>query len=187
MYNGRRFADAGIVSIDGGRLCYRSERTSLALNPTDVVDVVMVSASPTNWTRLVPMVRFRRPDSAEIEGFILHPLNWLPTQRRLFNAIQNWRTTQTSSEPTSITGFERIPGKPYTKVAIGSLLWAFGISSAAACITACALISASHAHWWFLWYSLAINLCVQVFMFLPSLLFRPTVPHTGPPSQANPT
>jgi len=184
LYKGRRFADAGFLSFAGGRLCYRSERTSVALNPADVVDVVMVCASPTNWARLVPMVSFRRPDSAEIEGFFLHPVNWLPTQRRLFKAIQRWKATQTSSEPTSITGFERIPGQPYPKPPIASLMWALGISSGATLIAAVAFISASHTHWWFLWYCLVIDLCVQIFMFLPSLLFRPPAPpQTEPPPQ----
>jgi hypothetical protein len=187
MYNGRRFTEAGLLSFAGGRLCYRSERTSVALNPTDVVDIVMVYASPTNWTRMVPMVTFRRTDSAEIEGFMLHPVNWLPSQRRLFKAIQRWRTMQTSSEPTSIAGFERIPGQPFPKPPILPLIWALAISSGATLIAAVVFIAASHAQWWFLWYSLVIDLCVQIFMFLPSTLFRPRVAQTGSPSQANPS
>ena len=185
MYSGRRFADAGLVSFAEGRLCYRSERTSVALNPADVVEVVMVAASPTNWIRPVPLVSFRRPESAEIEGFILHPVSWLPSQRRLFKAIQRWKVEQASSEPTSIDGFERIAGQPWPKVRLASLKLAFGISGGATLIAAVALILASHAGWSILGYTLAITWCVQIFMFLPSLLFHPSAPKAVSPPLAN--
>jgi hypothetical protein len=82
LYNGFRFSDAGILGFEGERLCYKSERVTIALNPVDVVEVSMVSASPSNWVRQQPMVRFRGPESCGVQAFILHPVEWLPTQQR---------------------------------------------------------------------------------------------------------
>jgi len=62
---------------------------------------------------------------------------------------------------------------------------AFGISGGATLIAAVALILASHAGWSILGYTLAITWCVQIFMFLPSLLFHPSAPKAVSPPLAN--
>jgi hypothetical protein len=186
MYGGRRFSDAGLLWFAGGRLCYRSECTTIELNPADVVDVGMISASPANWLRLVPMVRFRRPatgvpESGEIAAFILHPLNWLAANRRLFNSIERWRATQTSAEATSIGGFIRIPGQPFRRIRIFALAPSFGISLAAALIPAIAAVFLLPTGWWFVGYSLGVTACAHIFVILPIMLYRPPS-HTAEPA-----
>jgi hypothetical protein len=173
LYGGRRFSDAGILWFGDGRLCYRSERTSINLNPADIVDLTRVAASPSNWFRLMPMVRFRRPESGDVEAFILHPVDWFPTQRHLFNSLQRWRASETSTQASSIAGFNRVEGQPFASVRVGVLIPALGISLGAALIAAIPLVLALHIGWWFLWYALAIAACAQIFMFLPSMLYRP--------------
>jgi Zn-dependent protease with chaperone function len=180
MYDGRRFSDAGLFWFAHGRLCYRSERTTIELNPADVVEVGMVAASPANWLRLVPMVRFRRPasgepESGEIAAFILHPLSWLAANRRLFNSIERWRATQTSAQPTSLGGFNRIAGRPFARIPIASVLPAFGISVGAALVPAIAAVFLLRTGWWFVGYSLAITACAHICTILPVMVFRPAL------------
>ncbi len=172
LYGGRRFSDAGILSFADGMLCYRSERTSIELNPANVIDLTRVAASPSNWFRLMPVVRFRRPESEIIEGFILHSVDWFPTQRHLFDSVQRWRATQPSTQATSITGFNHIDGQPFAKVSVRALISGLGISLGAALIAAIPLVLALNIGWWFLWYVLAIAACAQSFMFLPAMLYR---------------
>ena len=186
MYAGRRFSDVGLLWFAGGRLCYRSECTTIELNPADVVDVGMIAASPANWLRMVPLVRFRRPEtgepeSGEIAAFILHPLNWLAANRRLFNSIERWRATQTSAEGTSISGFNRIPGQPFRRIRIVALAPSIGISIAAALIPAIAAVFLLPTGWWFVGYSLAITACAHIFAILPIMLYRPPS-HTAEPA-----
>lgn len=193
MYDGRRFSDAGLLWFAGGRLCYRSERTMIELNPVDVVDVRMIAASPANWVRLVPMVRFRRPESSEsnsgepnsgeLAAFILHPLSWLAANRRLFNSIERWRATQTSAQPTSLGGFNRIAGRPFTKIPIVSVVPAIGISLGAVLVAAIPAVFLLHAEWWLVSYSLAITACAHIFTIIPVMTFRPSA-HSDEPMPA---
>jgi hypothetical protein len=184
VYGGRRFSDAGLLWFAGGRLCYRSELTMIELNPADVVEVGMVAASPANWLRLAPMVRFRRPESGDaesggLEAFILHPLGWFPAQGRLFRSIERWRATQTTDAPTSVGGLNRIEGRPFTKIRIGALVPALGISAGATLAPAILAVFVLHATWWFVGCAVANAIAAQIFMFLPSMLYRtPPAPAT---------
>jgi hypothetical protein len=132
------------------------------------------------------MVRFRRPatgvpESGEIAAFILHPLNWLAANRRLFNSIERWRATQTSAEATSIGGFIRIPGQPFRRIRIFALAPSFGISLAAALIPAIAAVFLLPTGWWFVGYSLGVTACAHIFVILPIMLYRPPS-HTAEPA-----
>jgi len=181
LYGGRRFSDAGLLWFEGGRLRYRSEQIVIELNPADVVDVTMVPASPSNWLRLVPMVRFRSPVSDEgassnVDAFILHPLSWLPGRNRLLKSIERWKATQTSSQTTSISGFKAVPGHPFQAIPIAAMLRAFIISGGPTLIIAVAAVIIQHFPWWFLWYALTIAAAVHLFMFLPSMLYKSPPP-----------
>ena len=190
MYDGRRFSDAGLLWFAGGRLCYRSERTTIELNPADVVDVGMIAASPANWVRLVPVVRFHRPESSEsnsgepnsgeLAAFILHPLSWLAANRRLFNSIERWRATQTSSQPTSLGGFNRIAGRPFARIPIAAVLPSIGISVGAVLVAAIPAVFLLRTGWWFVGYSLAITACAHIFTILPVMAFRPPASSAEP-------
>jgi len=59
------------------------------------------------------MVRFRRSESGDIDAFILHPVEWGATPRRLFQSIERWRTMAPSGERTSISGPQAIAGHFY--------------------------------------------------------------------------
>ncbi len=187
MYEGRRFSDAGLLRFAGGRLCYQSERTTIALNPADVVDVAMVAASPANWIRLVPRVRFRRPESGDVEVFILHPVNWFPTQRRLFNSIERWRAAETAAEATSIAGFHRTEGKPFPRIRIAALVPALGIPAGVTLAATIPAVLALQTPWWVLWYALVITASAQIFMFLPSMLYRPPLSAEPAPKRSEST
>jgi heat shock protein HtpX len=180
LYGGRRFSDAGLLRFENGRLCYRSERTSLELNPADVVEVGMVAASPANWLRRTPMVRFRLPESGEQHAFILHPVSWLATQRRLLRSIERWRATQASAEATSITGFNRIAGEPCPRVPISAVARAFRISGGVTLLAALTAVPLLQADWWFVGYALAITAFAHIFIFVPSLLYMPPAPSPEP-------
>ena len=172
VYNGFRFSDAGLLQFRDGRLLYRSERATVALNPADVVEMGMVSASPSNWLRLQPMVRFRCPVSGNLNAFILHPLGWLPTQRRLLRSIQRWHSTSTSSEPTLVTGFEPVAGQPFTTPTLAGVGRAFLFSGGATLIAAMPACPLLQFDWWFALYALAATACAHLFMFLPAMLYR---------------
>jgi Zn-dependent protease with chaperone function len=176
LYNGYRFADAGFLSFEGGRLCYTSEYTTLRINASDVMQVEMVAAAPSGWRRLQPMVRFRQPDTGEGKAFILHPVEWGATPGRLFQSIQQWRATATSMERTSISGFNEIAGKPFSVPAIAGAVRSFRIPAG---IT---MVGVTLSGWWFqaeswpAWYALGVTACVHLFMYLPALLYRPSPP-----------
>jgi Zn-dependent protease with chaperone function len=190
MYAGRRFSDAGLLWFAGGRLCYRSERTTIELNPANVVEVRMIAASPANWFRLVPMVRFRQPESSEpnsgeLAAFILHPLSWLAANQRLFHSIERWRTTQTSAEATSTSGFHRIASQPFQKIPVLSIVPAFGISIGAALLPAIPVVFLLHTGWGFIAYALVLTGCAHIFTILPIMLSRPPAHSAEPmPAQA---
>ena len=173
LYNGFRFSDAGFVSFEGGRFCYRSERTMIRLNPADVVDVRMVAASPSSWRRLQPMVRFREPESGDLSAFILHPVEWGATPSRLFQSIEQWRTTEVSSEGTSISGLTATAGQPFHVPTIAETMRGFRIPGGVT------LVGATLAGWffrgesWTAWFALIITAASYLFMYLPAMLYRP--------------
>jgi len=187
LYDGRRFSDAGLLRFEGGRLCYRSERTTIELSPADVMEVGMVAASPAAWLKEQPMVRFRSPESGEMQAFILHPLRWLATQRRLLRSIERWRATSTAAEGTSISGFNRVAGQPVRNPTIGGVARAFLVSGGVTLVAAIPAVLILRAGWWFVAYSLAVTACAHTFMFLPSMLYRPpSLPSKlEPPSGTN--
>ncbi len=174
VYNGYRFSDAGFLSFHEGRLCYRSERTTIQLNPADVLEVSMVAASPSSWRRLQPMIEFRRQESSDVHAFILHPVEWLASPRRLHQSIERWRAQATSADPTSISGLNAIPGQPFHAPTISATARGFRIPGV---IT---LAGASVSGWFFqseswpAWYALAITACSYIFMYLPAMLYRPS-------------
>ncbi|MGD0903558.1 MAG: M56 family metallopeptidase [Terracidiphilus sp.] len=177
LYDGRRFSDAGLLRFEGGRLCYKSERTSIGLNPADVVEVGMVAASPAAWLKEQPMVRFRSPESGEMQAFILHPLRWLATQRRLLRSIQRWRATSASTESTQISGFNRVAGRPARNPTVAGVARAFLVSGGVTLVAAIAAVPIFGAEWRYVAYSLAITACAHTFLFLPSMLYRmPSAP-----------
>ncbi len=174
VYNGYRFSDAGFLWFEGGRLCYRSERTTIGLNPADVVEVKMAAAAPSSWRRLQPMVLFRQPESGEVKSLILHPVEWGATPRRLLHSIERWRSTATSAESTSISGFVETVGEPFRVPTIARTARGFRIPGS---IT---LVGVMVTGWWLreeswpAWYALAITACAYLFMFLPAMTYRPT-------------
>jgi Zn-dependent protease with chaperone function len=173
LYAGRRFSDAGLLWFEGGRLCYKSERTTIKLNPADVEEVGVVAASPAAWLKDNPMVRFRSPESGEMQAFILHPLRWLATQRRLLRSIQRWRATSTATESTQISGFNRVAGQPFRNPSIAGVARAFLLSGGVTLAAAIAAVLILGAEWWFVAYALAVAACAHIFMFLPTMLYRP--------------
>jgi heat shock protein HtpX len=174
VYNGYRFSDVGFVSFQGGRLCYRSESISIELNPADVEEVSMVAAAPASWRRFQPMVRFLDHDSGDVKAFILHPVEWGATPRRLFRSILRWKETASSAESTSIQGLNAVAGQPYRVPNIAQTARGFRIPGF---IT---LVGATLAGWfvrgdsWLAWYALAITACSYTFMYLPAMLYRPS-------------
>ena len=179
LYNGFRFSDAGLLRFERGRLCYRSERVSIALHPADVVEVSMVAASPSTWLRQAPMVRFRRPESGDLQAFILHPVEWLPAQRQLLKSIERWRATQNSTESTSISGFDPIAGQPFTNPTIFEMARGFLVPG---CVTLAAAILIRWtlgAEWQLVVCALAVAACAHAFLFLPAMLYRVPAPHAG--------
>jgi Zn-dependent protease with chaperone function len=180
VYNGYRFSDAGFLSFEGGRLCYRSEKMAIGLNPADVVEVSMVAAAPSSWRRFQPMVRFRQGESGAVNAFILHPVEWGATPQRLLQDIERWRAAATSTESTSISGFQGIAGQPFRVPTIAQTVRGFRIPGSVT------LLGAGVAGWFFrtefwpAWYALAITACAYTFMFLPAMLYRPSSPSPVP-------
>ena len=173
IYNGYRFSDAGFLSFEGGRLCYRSERTTILLNPSDVVEITMVAAAPSTWRRLQPMIRFHD------HAIILHPVEWAASPRRLFQSIEKWKATATSAETTVISGLTPVPGQAFHAPTIAQTARGFRIPGAVT------LIGATLAGWFFrseswpAWYALVVTACAYIYMFLPAMLYRPS---TLPPA-----
>jgi hypothetical protein len=146
----------------------------------------MVAASPSNWFRMVPMVWFRRPQSDEVEAFILHPVDWFATAYRMFKAIERWRATHSSAEGTTVEGFNRIEGKPFPKIPIAAVLPALGISVGVTLVAAIAIVLILHKEWWFVGFALVNTACAQIFMYLPALVYRPPSPPAEAVSGAKP-
>jgi Zn-dependent protease with chaperone function len=171
LYNGFRFPDVGLLRFENGRLIYKSERTTIALNPTDIVEVAMIDASPALWVRQQPMVRFRSPKSGDVKAFILHPVSWFITQRRLLRSIQRWRSTTISADATSIEGFDPLPSQPVQKVStIAGTARAFLVSGG---VTVTLGFLLFNVDWGYVAYALVISAAAHTFMFLPAILYRP--------------
>jgi hypothetical protein len=187
LYSGRRFSDVGLLWFEGGRLCYRSERTSIALNPADVVEVALVAAAPASWFRRVPMVRLRSPASGQMQAFLLHPVRWLPTQRRLLRSIQQWRAASGAVESTSIDGFNRVAGQPVRNPTIAVAARACLLSGGVTLVAALSAVLIRRAEWWCVGYALGFTACACASMFLPAMLYRPPLlpSELEPPSGPN--
>ena len=174
LYNGYRFSDAGFLSFEDGSLCYRSERTTIRLNTGDVLDVSMVAAAPSSWRRMQPMVRIRPGESGDANAFILHPVEWAATPRRLFRSIERWRAAGASAESTSISGLNAVAGKPFHVPSLTGTARGFRIPGTVT------LVGATLAGWffrtesWAAWYALLITAGAYTFLFLPALLYRPS-------------
>jgi hypothetical protein len=130
----------------------------------------MISASPSNWSRLQPRVRFRDPASGEIKTIILHPVAWLPGERRLLRIIERWRATQTSPEPTSISGFQPVAGQPFCNPTLVAVVRSFVLCGGMSLVGGLLVL---HADWGYIAYALAVAACAHIFMFLPALLYHP--------------
>jgi len=176
LYNGFRFSDAGLLRFEGGRLCYQSERITIALNPADVVELGMVAASPSNWVRRQPMVRFRCVESDEVKAFILHPVKWLPTQRRLLKRIERWRAAQNPAqvpaEDTLLNGFTPIAGQPFHKPSVATAVRAALLVGAMTLVAAILARWILRAEWSYVWCAVGAAGCAQTFMVLPAMLYR---------------
>ena len=172
IYNSFRFSDAGLLRFDHGRLCYRSERTTIALNAADVQQVGMVAAAPSNWFRRQPMVEFRDPQSGQSHAFILHTLGWLATQRKLFGSIKRWKATAESQEPTMIAGFNPAAGQPFDTPGIASLMQGLLVTSGIALVAAIVACLALRADSRYIVFALAITACDYISMLLPAMTYR---------------
>jgi Zn-dependent protease with chaperone function len=178
LYNGFRFADTGLFRFENGRLIYKSERTTIALNPADVVDVTMIASSPSLWIRKQPLVRFRSSESGEVKAFILHPVDWFISQPRLLRSIQRWRATGASTDATSIEGFNPIAGQVVRNlVTVAGVVRAFSIPGGITLLIAFLIFDGD---WGYIAYSLAVTACAHIFMFLPAILYRPPTPPPEP-------
>jgi len=184
LYNGFRFSDAGLLRFEGGRLCYQSERVNIALNPADVVDVAMVAASPSNWARRQPMVRFREPESCT-RAFILHPVGWVPTQRRLLKSIERWRAAQSSPEHTSIRGFNPVAGEAFTNPTVPAMARGFLVPGTLTLLGTLLTGWMLRAEWWYVGLALTVAACSHIFLFLPALLYRSSAPPAALATPAN--
>jgi Zn-dependent protease with chaperone function len=183
VYSGYRFSDAGFLSFNSGRLCYRSERIAMELNPADVLEVSIVAAAPASWRRLQPMVRFRHGDSFAY-SFILHPVELCATPRRLLQSIQQWRAAGTSVEPTSISGFQAIPGQPYRVPTIAQTARGFRIPGAVTLVGTVLAGWPIRGDWWPICLALAVTASAHIFMFLPAMLYRSSSPRPVVTSRA---
>jgi Zn-dependent protease with chaperone function len=187
LYNGFRFSDAGLLGFEGGRLRYQSERVSIALNPADVVDVGRVAASPSNWVRRQPMVRFRNPGTGDVHSFILHPVRWLAGEGRLLRVLERWKAGAPSAESTSISGFQPIAGQPFRNPTPMGVARSFLIAGGITLLAAVFLHATLRLEWWLVGYALAVAACAHLFMFLPALLYRPPALPSGLASPADAT
>ncbi|MGA7245800.1 MAG: M48 family metalloprotease, partial [Terracidiphilus sp.] len=182
IYSVYRFCDAGLLRFENGRLCYQSERIAIALNPADVVEVGTVAAAPSNWFRQQPMVRFRNPETGQINAFILHTLDWLATQRRLLRSIERWRATETSPESTSIQGFSPIAGETFRSPTVARVARAFLVTGTIALASAIATCWILRCSWQYVAWALAVTACAYVSMLLPAMLYRaPSLPPVPSP------
>src|SRR5262249_19139498 len=90
VFGGYRFRDIGLLKFEEGRLCYRSERTTIELAAQDIIEVRLVPAAPAAWFNLQPMIRFRDPEPDAVRAFVLHPLHFWSTGKPLFRQIERW-------------------------------------------------------------------------------------------------
>jgi Zn-dependent protease with chaperone function len=184
IYNGYRFSDAGLLRFENGRLCYQSERTAIALNPADVLEVGMLAAAPSNWFRRQPMVRFRNPDSGQAHVFILHTVDWPATQRRLLWSIIRWKKTETSALSTSIDGFNPVAGQPFRNPTIAVVARGFLVTGGIALAVAIPTCWLLNAEWQYVGWVLALTACAYLSMLLPAMFYRPAMPVAEPISPA---
>ena len=184
IYGAYRFSDAGLLRFENGRLCYQSERITIALNPIDVVEVGMVAAAPSSWFRRQPMVRFRNPESGQIQGFILHPVDWLATQQRLFRSIQRWTTSQSVPDKTLLQGFNPVAGQPFRSPPIAGVARGFIVTGGITLAAAIVIGYVFHAPWRFAALAPAITGCAYLSMMLPGMLYRSQEIAPEPASQA---
>ena len=182
IYGSYRFSDAGLLRFNNARLCYQSERIAIALNPADVLEVGMVAAAPSNWFRQQPMVRFRNPESGETQAFILHTLDWLPTQRRLLRSIERWRATETSPESTSVKGFNQTASQIFRNPTIAELARGILVTGGIALLAAIAACLILRSNWQYVACALAVTACSYASMLLPAMLYRPPSRPPEPPS-----
>lgn len=182
IYSGYRFSDAGLLRFENGRLFYKSERIAIALNPADVVETGMVAAAPSNWFKGQPMVRFRNPQSSEIHAFILHTLDWLPTQRRLQRSIERWKATESSPESTSISGFNPVAGDTFRTPTIAGIARGFLVPGGIVLAAAFPVSFILRIDWQYIVCALAVTACAYASMLLPALLYRPPLPTPEAPS-----
>jgi len=183
VYGNFRFTDAGLLRFHEGRLCYQSECVTIALNPADVFQIGMVAAAPSNWFRRQPMVQFRNPESGQSHAFILHTLDWLPTQRKLLRAIESWRATaaeRTSPESTIINGFNPVAGQQFRSPAIAVVARAFPITGGITLLAAIVICFIIKAQWQFVAWALVVTACAFTSMLLPAMLYRPASPSVEP-------
>lgn len=185
IYGSYRFSDAGLLRFEKGRLCYQSERITIALNPADVLEVGMVSAAPSNWFRRQPMVRFRNPGSGQTQAFILHTLDWLATQGRLFRTIEQWKATGTSADGTSIEGFNPVAGQPFQNPTIAGVARAFLVTGGIALVAAVVTCLILNAEWQFVAWALVVTACAYTSMLLPAMVYRPASFPVEPAAQAD--
>ncbi len=182
-YNGYRFSDAGLLRFENGRLCYQSERIAIALTPADVVEVGMVAASPSNWFRKQPMVRFRDPDSGQIRGLILHTIDWLATQRKLLRSIKRWRAVESSAEHTSVKGLEPVASETFQRPTVARAARGFVVIGIITQLAAMATAGMLRLDWLYETWALAFTACAYAFMLLPAMLYRPRAVGAGKMAQ----
>jgi hypothetical protein len=176
IYGSFRFTDAGLLRFESGRLCYRSERITIALNPADVQEVGMVAAAPSNWFRRQPMVRFRDPQSGQAHACIMHTLDWFATQRVLLRSIERWKVTETSPESSFIEGFNPVAGVPFISPTIAGVARAFPFTGGVALLAAIVTCLIVRANWEFVAWALVVTACAFTSMLLPAMLYRPPSP-----------
>ncbi len=182
IYGSFRFSDAGLLRFEGGRLCYRSERITIALNPADVLEVGRVAAAPSHWFRRQPMVQFRNPQSGQANAFIVHTLDWFPTQAKLLRTIEQWRATETSPKSTSLDGFNPVTGQPFQNLTNVAVARAFPFTGGVTLIAAIVICLISRASWQYVAWALVVTTCAFTSMLIPAMLYRPpTTLLTGDP------
>jgi hypothetical protein len=170
LFKGYRYRDVGFLWFGGGRLCYRSERTAIELGASDTVETGMVLAAPAAWMGLQPMVRFRNPESGEVQAFILHPLEFGVTGRNLFGKIERWRTARAeASVAARVSGFEDAAGEPIRTATIAVTARGFRLSGALTVLGAMVAGWPSRVSGW---YALTIAVSAYVAMMLPLMLYR---------------
>jgi heat shock protein HtpX len=176
IYGSFRFSDAGLLRFEIGRLCYQSEHITITLDPADVLEIGMVAAAPSNWFRRQPMVRFRNPHSRQSHAFIMHTLDWFPTQRRLMRTIERWKATETSPENTLIDGFNPVTGQPFQSPTIAAVARAFPFTGGITLITAIVTCMVVRANWQYVAWALVVTACAFTSMLLPAMLYRSPTP-----------